>query len=104
MEERDVEVAEPELLQALETDQYTPSDPLYSLQTHLPLIEADEAWARLRSYASDLHGGNASVCIAVFDTQGVAPDHPDLTATLSDGTSKLITSFDFVFCRPHNPE
>jgi subtilisin family serine protease len=31
----------------------------------------------------------------VFDPDGVTPNHPDLTSSLSDGSAKLVTSFNF---------
>lgn len=87
--------AEPEIMQEIDLDAYTPNDTLYNLQNHLPLINADEGWELLMDFASDLHGGSPDICIAVFDGDGVAPNHPDLTANLSDGNSKLLQSFDF---------
>lgn len=87
--------AEPDLLAEIEADQYTPNDLLYNLQTHLPLIRADAAWESMGDMYGDHRGGRPDTCIAVFDPFGVAPNHPDLTANLSDGNSKLITSFDF---------
>ncbi|MFD1343305.1 S8 family serine peptidase [Litorisediminicola beolgyonensis] len=92
---REVEYAEPQVLQVLELDAFTPNDPLYGLQTHLPLINADEAWDTLDDIAVSLRGGRPDICIAVFDPDGVTPNHPDLTANLTDGTSKLLTSFNF---------
>lgn len=94
--QRNVVLAEPDLLVELETDQYTPNDALFNLQNHLPLINCDDAWDILGEYDPDLRGGDPGICIAVFDPHGVAPNHPDLTANLTDGTGKLITSFDFV--------
>lgn len=90
-----VELAEPDLLVELDVDQYTPNDTLFNLQNHLPLIDCDDAWEILGDWDPALRGGSPRVCIAVFDPHGVAPDHPDLIANLTDGTSKLITSFDF---------
>ncbi|NBC15694.1 MAG: S8 family serine peptidase [Bacteroidetes bacterium] len=90
-----VRYAEPNLLMQLELDQYTPNDTLWANLNHLPLINCDEAWDTLDDIAVDLRGGSADVTVAVFDPHGVAPNHPDLTATLTDGTSKLVTSFDF---------
>jgi hypothetical protein len=86
---------EPELLTELETDQYTPNDQLFNLLTHLPLINCDDAWEALGDFHDELRGGLPSVCIAVFDLDGVTPNHPDLTANLTDGSGKLITTFNF---------
>lgn len=92
-----VTAAEPEILMQLEVDQFTPNDPLYNLQTHLPLVRADDAWEALEEFLGPaLRGGSPEICIAVFDPQGVAPDHPDLTANVSSGVGKLVTSFDFL--------
>jgi hypothetical protein len=87
--------AEPQLLMEIEKDQYTPNDPLFNLLIHLPLINCDDAWEILGEWDPSLRGGSTEVCIAVFDPDGVTPDHPDLTANLTDGTSKLQTSFNF---------
>jgi hypothetical protein len=96
VEDQPVVAAEPEILMQLEPDQFTPNDPLYNLQTHLPLIDADDAWEALREFLGQaLRGGSPEICIAVFDPQGVAPDHPDLTANLSGGVGKLVICFNF---------
>ncbi len=96
LDEPTVILAEPDVLVEIMPDQYTPNDALFNLQNHLPLINCDDAWEILGDYDTDLRGGSPDVCIAVFDPDGVTPNHPDLTANLTDGTSKLITSFDFV--------
>jgi subtilisin family serine protease len=94
-ERNEVVFAEPELLMEVEKDQYVPNDPLFNLLTHLPLINCDHAWEILGEWDPNLRGGSTEVCIAVFDPDGVTPDHPDLTANLTDGTSKLQTTFNF---------
>jgi hypothetical protein len=97
VEDEPVTAAEPEILMQLEVDQFTPNDPLYNLQTHLPLVRADDAWEALGEFlGAALSGGSPEICIAVFDPQGVAPDHPDLTANVSSGVGKLVTAFDFL--------
>ena len=96
VEKEGVVFAEPELLMQAETDQYTPNDPLFNLLPHLPLINCDDAWEILGEWDPGLRGGSADVCIAVFDPHGVTPNHPDLTANLTDGASKLQTSFNFM--------
>jgi hypothetical protein len=96
VEDQPVTTAEPEILMQLELDQFTPNDPLYNLQTHLPLIRADDAWEALEEFLGPAQrGGSPEICVAVFDPQGVAPDHPDLTANISSGVGKLVVSFDF---------
>ncbi|HEX8230916.1 MAG TPA: S8 family serine peptidase [Chloroflexia bacterium] len=87
--------AEPNLLQQLEVDQYTPNDTLWANLTHLPLINCDDAWQTLGAIDVNIRGGSADITIAVFDPHGVAPDHPEFTANLTDATSKLVTSFNF---------
>lgn len=91
--------AEPNLLFQVELDAYTPNDPLFNQVPHLGVIRADEAWDRLDDVAASLRGGSPAITVGVTDPQGVAPDHPDLTANLSDGTGKLVTSVDF-FANP----
>jgi hypothetical protein len=96
IEDQPVITAEPEVLQQLELDQFTPNDPLYNVQTHLPLIDADDAWEALGEFLGQAQrGGSPEICIAVFDPQGVAPNHPDLTANVSGGVAKLVTAFNF---------
>jgi hypothetical protein len=87
--------AEPEILSEVELDAYTPNDPLFNLLPHLPLINCDDAWEILGDWDPSLRGGSSQICIAVFDPDGVAPNHPDLTANLTDGASKMQTSFNF---------
>jgi subtilisin family serine protease len=87
--------AEPQLLQQLEPDQFTPNDALWGNLTHLPLINCDDAWQTLGNINSAIRGGSAAITIAVFDLEGVAPNHPELIAPLTDGTSKLVQSFNF---------
>jgi subtilisin family serine protease len=96
IERQPVITAEPELLMQLEVDQFTPDDPLFTLQTHLPLIAADVAWEACGAFLGPAQrGGAPAVCVAVFDPDGIAPDHPDLTDNVSTGSGKLVTSFDF---------
>ncbi|HEY7902614.1 MAG TPA: S8 family serine peptidase [Casimicrobiaceae bacterium] len=86
---------EPNLTMSAEADQYAPNDPLWPAMTYLPLVRADGAWQRLGNIATDLRGGSPAITIAVIDDQGVAPNHPDLAAVLSDGTAKLVASINF---------
>ena len=86
---------EPNLTFVIEPDIYTPNDPLYGQLPHLPLIDVDDAWDLLDNVAVNLRGGSPNITIAVVDPQGVAPNHPDLTANLTDGTSKLVSSTNF---------
>ena len=90
-----VRYAESNLLMPLEIDQYLPNDTLWANLTHLPLINCDDAWDFLDNISVPLRGGSADVTIAVFDPDGVTPNHPEFTANLTDGTSKLVTSWNF---------
>lgn len=86
---------EPNLQFAIEPDQYTPNDPLWGQLPHLQLINADDAWDLLDNVAVNLRGGSPAIAIAVIDLDGVAPNHPDLTASLTDGTGKMISCMNF---------
>lgn len=86
---------EPNLTFVTELDQYTPNDPLWGQVPHLQLIDVDDAWDLLDNVAVNLRGGSPNITIAVVDPQGVAPNHPDLTANLTDGTTKLVISMNF---------
>ncbi|WP_299602085.1 S8 family serine peptidase [uncultured Tateyamaria sp.] len=92
---KEVDYAEPQILYVIENDAFTPNDTLYGLQDNLPLINADEAWDTMDDIDVNLRGGSPDICIAVFDVNGVTPNHPDLTANLTDGASKMLTSFNF---------
>lgn len=87
--------AEANLIFFAEQDAYTPNDFLFAQVPHLQLIAADQAWERLSKKAVALRGGSPAVTVAIIDQDGVAPNHPDLTAQLTDGTSKLVTSMNF---------
>jgi thermitase len=59
---------------------YTPNDPRYGEQWHLPSVSAPQAW--------DVTTGSSSVTIAVIDT-GVDYTHPDLQ-------TKCVAGYNFV--------
>ncbi|HMN96700.1 MAG TPA: S8 family serine peptidase [Phycisphaerales bacterium] len=90
-----VEYVEPNLIVALEADQYVPNDHLFAQVPHLGLIQADDAWELLGNAATELRGGSPDVTIGIVDLNGIDPTHPELTATLTDGTGKLVTSVNF---------
>lgn len=90
-----VEYVEPNLMFGVELDAYTPNDTLWAQLPHLTLIDADDAWDLLDDVHVNLRGGSAALTIAIVDPHGVAPNHPELTANLTDGTSKLVTSMNF---------
>ena len=92
---RGVVYAEVNRVAPVVADAFTPNDFLYPELPHLQLINADEAWDTLDDIDVNLRAGSADITIAVFDPHGVAPAHPDLTGTLTDGTNKLVTSFNF---------
>jgi len=54
----------------------TPNDTYYSLEWHLPKIQAPEAW--------DITTGSASVVIAILDS-GIDATHPDLAGVILPG-------------------
>jgi subtilisin family serine protease len=56
--------------------QTVPNDPIYTRETHLPQIHAEQAW--------DLSVGSPDIVIGIVDT-GVDPDHPDLVDKIIDG-------------------
>ena len=56
--------------------QAVPNDPIYTRETHLPQIHAEQAW--------DLSVGSADIVVGIVDT-GVDPDHPDLVDKIIDG-------------------
>lgn len=88
--------AEPNVIYQIELDVYNPNDYLYPEQQHFQVINADDAWDTLDDIDVNLRAGSPNVTIAVFDGHGVAPNHPDLTGNLTDGTAKMIKDFDFV--------
>jgi len=87
--------AEPNLFFLVEPDFYTPTDPLWANLPHLTLTNCDDAWDLLDDADVNRRGGSANITIGVIDLQGVAPNHPDLTANLTDGTSKMVASVNF---------
>jgi subtilisin family serine protease len=92
----DIVYAQSNFLQRLKTTQHTPNDYLYPESTHLPLINCDDAWNTLRSEIGGNAGGSSGITIAIMDLDGVDPQHPDLTGTLSDGSQKIVANFDFI--------
>ena len=82
-------------VESITADAFTPNDFLYPELPHLPLVNADDAWDTLDDINVNLRAGNSDITIAVFDPHGIAPDHPDLTGTLTDGTAKQLINFNF---------
>ena len=92
--------AEPNLLVTGTRDAYVPNDKLWPQVPHLPLIGADNAWDALAAVAPNLRGGSPDITIAILDDLGVAPDHPELTANLTDGSGKLVVDWNFAVSPP----
>lgn len=95
--------AEPNVMETLVSDAYTPNDFLFGTLEHLHLVRAHEAWDQLDDHAAaigvpvgDLRSGSPDITVAVFDVHGVSPTHPDLTGTLSDGSTRMVENYNFV--------
>ncbi|HET9639302.1 MAG TPA: S8 family serine peptidase [Allosphingosinicella sp.] len=86
---------EPNLAFVPVADQYTPNDVLWTSLPYLPLVNADDAWDRLDDVNVNLRGGSSSITIGVVDLNGIAPNHPELTANLTDGTGKTVANWNF---------
>ena len=91
--------AEPNIIFQIELDVYNPNDFLYPEQPHFQVINADDAWDTLDDISVNLRAGSPNVTIAVFDGNGVAPNHPDLTGNLTNGTTKMSANFNFLIRR-----
>jgi thermitase len=68
------------------TASLNPDDPQYSLQAHLPQIDAPQAW--------NTTTGSEDVLVAIVDT-GVDADHPDLAEKIVGGWNVYDDSADF---------
>ena len=91
----EVQYAEPNVIVRIESD-FVPNDFLYPEQTYDTLIQAAAGWDEIEAAIGPAQrGGSPSITVAIFDALGVAPDHPDLTGTLSDGTAKMVVDIDF---------
>jgi len=90
-----IEWLEPNRIEPVTLDIFSPNDFLYPEQPHFPLINADDAWDSLDDINVNIRSGSPDITIAVFDVNGVSPSHPDLTGNLTDGTAKMVANFDF---------
>jgi hypothetical protein len=99
-----VEYAEPHLVITMEDHQVNPTDYQYPAQWTHALIGLPAAWKLLETHlGASRTFGSPDVVIAVMDhgiqsttVGGVATAvHPDFSGTVSDGTSKVLTFFDF---------
>ena len=97
-----VEYAEPNLVSTAADDAITPTDFLYPMQWHLPLIHCPEAWQALSDViAPDVAFGSPDIVIAVVD-EGVEVTHPEFTGSVSSGHPKVYQVFDFGRMVPNN--
>ncbi len=77
------EYAEPNFIRTwVLTFPFTPNDPLFPEQWHLPRIQAPEVW--------DVHTGDPSVVVAILD-DGIDLDHEDF-----DSPGKFVHEYDFL--------
>ncbi len=100
----EVEAAEPNLINQMETHQFVPNDPLWTNLDHLTHTRCDHAWERLGTFRGNpaLAGGDPGIAIAVFDPAGVSVGQPDLLEPLSDTRPKLVQSYNFVHMMPQD--
>jgi subtilisin family serine protease len=91
-----VAYAEPNLICAdSQNDAADPSDLLFPMQWHLPLIGCPRAWQSIRESRGREHAmGSPDITIAVVDW-GIDIGNPDLCGTVSNGKSKIYKVFDF---------
>lgn len=95
VESGDVEYAEPNLFSTAVDDAVNPTDFLYPMQWHLPLIHCPEAWQVIQdNFGAGLTFGSPDLHIAVVDS-GVDVGNPDFTGTVSSGSPKVARAFDF---------
>lgn len=90
-----VEYAEPNLFSSVVEDVINPTDFLYGMQWHLPLINCPAAWQVINdNIAADFAFGSPNINIAVVDS-GVDVGNPDFTGNVSNGSPKVYQVFDF---------
>lgn len=90
-----VEYAEPNLISTVVDDILNPSDFLFPMQWHLPLIHCPDAWQVINDNISpDFAFGSPNITIAVVDS-GVELGNPDFIGTVSNGNSKSTRSSTF---------
>ncbi len=94
----DVEWAEPSLVVTPEVDAITPTDFLWPGLWDRQLIDVQDAWQHLADAGLDTFG-DPDIVLAVWDSgvqsAGGIPTNMDFSGTVSSGTNKVITSFDF---------
>src|SRR5882724_3682306 len=90
-----VEYAEPNLISTVVDDAINPTDFLYPMQWHLPLIHCPDAWQAINDNISpDFSFGSPTINIAVVDS-GVDVTNPDFIGNVSNGQPKVYQVFDF---------
>jgi subtilisin family serine protease len=90
-----VEYAEPNLISTVVDDAINPTDFLYPMQWHLPLIHCPDAWQAINDNISPSFAfGSPTINIAVVDS-GVDTGNPDFTGNVSNGSTKVYQAFDF---------
>lgn len=89
----DVLVAEPNLLYEIvnHASPFRPTDFLYPEQREMELVQAPSAWGRRANSA-----GAREIAVAVVDTEGVDPGHPNLQPS-------ILANWDFVHHQPQDP-
>jgi len=91
-----VEYAEPDLIGTNVLDAINPTDFLYPMQWHLPLIHCPDAWQIISDDIDpNFTFGNPGLVIGVMD-EGVDVTNPDFTGNVSSGATKVYQAFDFV--------
>jgi hypothetical protein len=94
----DVEWAEPSLVVTPEVDAIIPTDPLWPGLWDRQLIAVQDAWQHLQDAGLETFG-DPNILLAVWDTgvqsAGGVPTNDDFSGTLSNGSPKVLATFDF---------
>ncbi len=94
----DVEWAEPSLVVTPEVDAIIPSDYLWPGLWDRQLIGVQDAWQHLSDAGLDTFG-DPDIVLAVWDSgvqsMAAVPRNDDFSGTVSDGSAKVIATFDF---------
>jgi len=94
----DVQWAEPSLVVSPEMDSITPNDTLWPGLWDRQLIGVQDAWQSLQDAGLPTFG-DPDILFAVWDSgvqqSGGVPTNADFSGTLSNGSPKVFTSFDF---------
>jgi hypothetical protein len=94
----DVEWAEPSLVVTPEVDAIIPTDPLWPGLWDRQLIAVQDAWQHLQDAGLEPFG-DPNIVLAVWDTGvqsiGGVPTNDDFSGTVSNGSAKVLATFDF---------